>query len=93
MTSQGASGFLGKYSDPSHSGCERTIAYIGGRDLLISGADEDKKPWKVTAKKVDAGRMVVDFTAKGGPPGVTAYQLPQTGDIKFPDGNVWKKIA
>ena len=91
MTSQGASGFLGKYSDPSHSGCERTIAYIGGRDLLISGADEDKKPWKVIGTRKNSDTLVVDFTPKGGPAGVTAKVLVG-GDLGFPDGNVWKRL-
>ena len=58
----------------------------------IDGADEDGKPWKVSAVKASGG-LTVDFTAKGGPAGVFAKQLAKTGDIKFPDGNIWKKLS
>eukprot|EP00966_Prymnesium_polylepis_P173730 4018351-Prymnesium_polylepis.2 len=89
----GAPVFLGKYSDPAHEGATRTISYVGGRSYQIDGADEDKVPWKVTGKLNTATTLIVDFTSKGGPATVPAVQQPKTGDIKFPDGNVWKKIA
>merc|ERR1719230_537406 len=81
----------GTYSDPAHEDCTRKISFTGGRSYQIDGADEDGKPWKVQASKA-AGGLTVDFTAKGGPAGVFAKQVPG-GDIKFPDGNVWKKLS
>ena len=83
----------GTYSDPAHEGLPRTIAWVGGRNYQISGADEDKKAWSVIATKLNSGSISVDFTPKGGPSGVVAVQAPKSGDIKFPDGNVWKKLS
>ena len=85
--------FTGKYDDPSHPGCTRTISYIGGRSYQIDGADEDKKPWKVIATKKSSSTIVFDFTPKGGPSGVAAVQQIKSGNLKFPDGNEWKKVA
>merc|ERR1712199_108976 len=87
----GANAFVGKYTDPAHEGCERTISYIGGRSYQIDGADEDMKPWKVVGSRAGSAVLTVDFSPKGGPTAVPATQLPLTGDLKFPDGNVWKK--
>ena len=83
--------FQGKFSDPAHSDMTRTIKYAGGRDYQISGADEDKKPWKVFGKRKNSATLIVDFTPKGGPAEVGSKG--QVGcDIKFPDGNVWKRL-
>lgn len=57
----------------------------------IDGADEDAKPWKVVAEKAPGG-FKVDFSPKGGPAGVLGKQLPN-GNIKFPDGNIWRKLS
>jgi len=84
--------FVGTYEDPLHAGCKRTVALLGPRDYQIDGADEDGKPWKVLAKRSGPSTFVVDFTPKGGPAGVEAKQDPKTGGLKFPDGNVWKKL-
>merc|ERR1719331_177569 len=88
----GANAFVGTYSDPSHSGCKRTISYAGGRSYQIDGSDEDLKPWKVTASRSGSATLLVDFSPKGGPQAVVATQV-FGGDLKFPDGNVWKKVA
>merc|ERR1719261_2040348 len=57
----------------------------------FSDADEDKKPWKVFGKRKNSDTLIVDFTPKGGPAEVVA-KVQVGGDIKFPDGNVWKRL-
>ena len=80
----------GTYSDPQHPGCKRKITLIGTNKVLIDGADEDGKPWKVRGT-YEGKTITVDFTPKGGPAGVTAtYSI--AGGLTFPDGNTWKKI-
>jgi len=83
--------FDGKFSDPAHSGLTRTLETIGGRDIKISGADEDGKKWSVLATRKNSKTLVADFTPKGGPDSV-AITAQINGDLTFPDGNVWKKI-
>lgn len=79
----------GKYADPAHPGCPRYIIAQGDK-LLISGADEDKVPFKLTGK-LSGKFLVADFSPKGGPSDLTAEVLPLVG-LKFPDGNIWKKL-
>merc|ERR1712039_182449 len=90
--SLGAEPFVGTFEDPAHSLAKRTISYIGGRDYQIDGADEDGKPWRAIATRKGASSIAVDFSAKGGPSAVEAKQLVKSGDLKFPDGNVWKRV-
>merc|ERR1712106_462422 len=47
--------FDGTFSDPAHSDLPRKISWVGNRDYQIDGADEDKKPWKVTVKALANG--------------------------------------
>ena len=83
--------FAGTFSDPMHEGLPRTLETLGGRDVKISGADEDGKKWTVLAKKKNSKTLIADFTPKGGPDSVVVTaQL--NGDLSFPDGNVWKKL-
>ena len=83
--------FDGTFSDPAHEGLPRTLETLGGRDVKISGADEDGKKWTVLAKKKNSKTLIADFTPKGGPDSVVVTaQL--NGDLSFPDGNVWKKL-
>ena len=81
----------GKYSDPAHPGCTRKVTLLGTNKVLIEGADEDGKPWKVKGS-YEGKTIVVDFTPKGGPKDVTATYSIGSG-LTFPDGNVWKKIG
>ena len=81
--------FQGTYSDPAHPGCTRRIT-LAGRNAIITGADEDGKPWKVAAVP-QGDKILVDFSPKGGPADVVGQWLG-TGGIKFPDGNVWAKL-
>jgi hypothetical protein len=83
--------FGGKYTDPKHPGCTRTMA-VRGNDITITGFDEPSGPvWKVKGIVEDPkGTLSIDFTPKGGPTGVKATW---TGDgLAFPDGNVWGKL-
>ena len=83
--------FAGTFSDPMHEGLPRTLETLGGRDVKISGADEDGKKWTVLAKKKNSKTLIADFTPKGGPDNVVVTaQL--NGDLTFPDGNVWTKL-
>jgi len=88
----GANPFVGTFEDPAHNLAKRTISYIGGRDYQIDGADEDGKPWRAVATRKAASSISVDFSSKGGPSAVEAKQLVKSGDLKFPDGNVWKRV-
>ena len=81
--------FQGTYSDPAHPGCTRRIT-LAGRNAIITGADEDGKPWKVAAVP-QGDKILADFSPKGGPADVVGQWLG-TGGIKFPDGNVWAKL-
>lgn len=80
----------GTWSDPAHPGCERKIV-AQGSGLIITGADEDKKAWKVKGK-VEGTTILVDFSPKGGPADVEAKFVLGKG-IVFPDGNVWTKLS
>merc|ERR1719382_1432170 len=79
----------GKYSDPNHPGCPRRIISQAG-SLIVTGADEDKVPFKLSGK-VSGKLVTIDFSPKGGPKDLTAEILPLIG-LKFPDGNVWTKL-
>ena len=77
----------GTYTDPQHPGCTRRVS-LQGSNVLISGADEDGKPWRVSGKY--KGKLVlIDFTPKGGPKDVLATY--NGIGLVFPDGNVWTR--
>merc|ERR1719353_2754466 len=80
----------GKYSDPAHPGCKRTVTTVGTNKVVIDGADEDGKKWTVRGT-YEGKSITVDFTPKGGPKDVTATYALGKG-LTFPDGNTWKKI-
>lgn len=81
----------GTWLDPGHPGCTRKIA-IAGNKAIITGADEDQKPWKVVGL-IDGNDIIIDFSPKGGPKDVTAVFKTGVNKIVFPDGNVWSKQA
>merc|ERR1719201_46503 len=79
----------GEYSDAGHPGCFRKVVVQGGA-AIITGADEDGKPWKVRGK-VEGATILVDFSSKGGPKDVVAKAVAGVG-LVFPDGNKWTKL-
>jgi hypothetical protein len=60
--------FQGKYSDPNHPGCLRTIE-VTGTDVTLIGSDrtDGTATWTLHAKEEEPGKMLVDFSPKGGP--------------------------
>lgn len=78
----------GTYKDPLHPGCPRKVV-LSGSTVIVTGSDEDGKPWKVKGL-VKGTRVLLDFTPKGGPKDVLAEYQTGVG-LRFPDGNVWSK--
>ena len=79
--------FAGTYSDPLHPGYPRKIVLQGG-GAIITGKDEDNKPFKLKAS-ANGKALYIDFTPMGGPPSVRA-EWNGLG-LSFPDGNVWSR--
>jgi hypothetical protein len=77
----------GQYSDPKHPGMARKVTR-SGKFVTITGTDEDGKKWTVRGT-ADGGDLRIDFSPKGGPPDIRATAEPT--QIKFADGNIWKK--
>ena len=90
----------GRYSDPFHPGCRRTVSVDAGR---VTGADgagpggacrpgEPVKEWSLPAAFAKDGlSMKVDFSPKGGPKDLTGRWNGKDAII-FSDGNSWTKI-
>ena len=81
--------FVGRYVDPKHPGCPRTIntSAIG---LAVRGADEDGVSW-ILAARAKQSTIAVDFSPKGGPGALTGNW---TGNgIAWADGNFWNLSA
>ena len=79
----------GVYTDPMHPGCTRKVTLIGTNKVLVEGADEDKKAYKLKGT-YEGKTVVIDFSPKGGPKDVTATYSIAKG-LTFADGNVWSK--
>ena len=77
----------GRYSDPKHPGCARKVSK-SGKFVTISGADEDGKKWTVQGR-TDGRDLRIDFSSRGGPPDLLGRA--DSVQIKFADGDVWKK--
>jgi len=86
--------FNHQYSDPKHPNCKRIIAAKSDGTASLSGTDgnpacpEDGSGtvWRLPGE-VEGNTILVDFTAKGGPPNLKGVW---DGDgIKWPDGNKW----
>ncbi|GHP03091.1 hypothetical protein PPROV_000184600 [Pycnococcus provasolii] len=87
--------FEGNYADPKHPGCARAIASNG----VVSGTDgtpgcengEPQRPWNLSGKIFeDEKKIFIDFSPKGGPKDLTGEWVGN--GVRFPDGNVWKKL-
>jgi hypothetical protein len=88
--------FTGSYADPFHPNCQR-IVRVNGVDAALQGTDGSPgcppdgtgAPWKLTGK-VDGSTIFVDFSPKGGPPGLKGvWDDTAPAGIKWPDGKKW----
>jgi len=86
--------FVGQYNDPNHPGCLRKIS-AAGKDITIVGSDEidGTKQWLLKATEDYPGTIFVDFSPKGGPPDLLGVYNERAAEIKWPDGNAWKKLS
>jgi len=85
--------FVGSYDDPNHPGCLRKIT-VKGTDVTILGSDaiDGSNQWRISAKEDYPGTIFVDFSPKGGPKNLLGVYNDREEGIKWPDGNMWKKI-
>lgn len=81
--------YKGKYyRDPNHNGSLRIVTVHDGT-VTIKGRDTPKgNIWKVHGVVDKKGNAKIDFTPKGGPI-IEAYIM--SNQVKFKDGNVWKR--
>jgi hypothetical protein len=91
-----ATDFAGSYADPNHPNCQRVVS-VSGADATLTGTDGNPgcppdgsgKAWKLMGK-VDGNSIFVDFSPKGGPPGLKGiWDNSAPAGIKWPDGNKW----
>mmetsp|Transcript_12505 Transcript_12505/g.20802 ORF Transcript_12505/g.20802 Transcript_12505/m.20802 type:complete len:157 (-) Transcript_12505:696-1166(-) len=89
---QDISVFVGKYSDPFHPGCPRSVEIVDGQ-VVVKGSDntDGSKPWTLVAETKADGSLLIDFSPKGGPKDLKAEFISADNGIKFPDGNLWSK--
>ena len=103
-------GLGGVYSDPNHPNCPRICTPVMAMDETFSvyGADAaggegvpcdgktDLKWGPLPGQYMqDTGKLIVDFSSKGGPSDLTGY-LNTTSDsiqIQWEDGNVWPQVS
>jgi hypothetical protein len=87
--------FAGRYADPKHPGCLREISADG----TVRGEDGDPgcgkttrtRPWTLSGViDVNDDSIFIDFSPKGGPANLLGERVE--GGVKFPDGNVWRKL-
>ena len=95
--------FTGKYSDPNHPGCARSVIRTSGSDGQVYGADAaggegvacdgstDVK-WGPLSAAIDGLKLVVDFSPKGGPSNLNGTYSVERNAIVWQDGNAWTKI-
>lgn len=58
----------GSYKDPNHPGCLRRIE-VQGNDVTLTGSDnlDGSNTWVLKAREEEPGKILVDFSPKGGP--------------------------
>jgi len=79
------------YSDPLHNGEIRTILFNKDNSIIITGRDvQGGKKWKIGGTMDERGHVVLDFSPKGGPMHISA--LITSKQVKFSDGNIWKRV-
>jgi hypothetical protein len=91
-----AADFAGSYADPNHPNCLRVIS-VSGVEAILTGTDGNPgcppdgsgEAWRLMGK-VDGNSIFVDFSPKGGPPGLKGiWDDSAPAGIKWPDGNKW----
>lgn len=95
--------FSGKYSDPNHPSCARTVLRdhkssaqvygadaAGGEGVACDGSTDVK--WGPLPGTVDGLNIVVDFSSKGGPTNLNGTYSIVKKAIVWQDGNAWTKI-
>jgi hypothetical protein len=89
------SSLAGKYADKKHPGCYREIFADG----TVKGEDGDPgcgartvtRAWTLAGViDVNDESIFIDFSPKGGPANFLGVRVDE--GVKFPDGNVWKKL-
>ncbi|CAE8729057.1 unnamed protein product [Polarella glacialis] len=102
LTKAAYSGISGYYQDPNHikrhswAGTRMISDAEGdkeGNGLNLIGSDDGTTFWMLKGKFTDKAQnaFVVDFSPKGGPPGLSGKYA--AGAIKWTDGNTWEKMA
>merc|ERR1712127_477080 len=79
----GSQMFAGKYSDPNHPNCPRTIESVSAHKALVSGSDpapghsscngRNDEAWGPLDAQINGDEIVVDFSPKGGPSDLTGH--------------------
>lgn len=74
-----ASVFQGSYNDPNHPNCLRKVV-VRGKDVTLVGSDspDGMNQWVLKAKEDEPGKILVDFSPKGGPKNLLGEQFPLT---------------
>mmetsp|Transcript_19497 Transcript_19497/g.33097 ORF Transcript_19497/g.33097 Transcript_19497/m.33097 type:complete len:218 (-) Transcript_19497:150-803(-) len=96
--------FSGKYADPNHPSCARTILFETETSAKIFGADAaagEGQPcdgitdvrWGPLPAVVDGFTISADFSSKGGPSDLTGKFNEAKHEIDWEDGNAWEKIT
>ena len=96
LVSNAAVDFTGSYADPKHPNCQRVVS-VKGAEAKLTGTDGTPgcppdgsgRAWSLEGK-VDGDTIFVDFSPKGGPPGLKGvWDAAAPAGIKWPDGNKW----
>lgn len=78
------------YIDPKHN-MTRKVNFLKNHNLKITGKDSFKgKKWTIKGKLDKNNKAIIDFSSKGGPKDIKATF--RKNDIKFADGNTWKRV-
>lgn len=86
--------FTGSYHDPNHPNCLRKVS-SEGKEITILGSDniDGSDKWLIKAKENQPGKMLVDFSPKGGPKDLLGIYNTEKNGIQWPDGNLWSKLT
>ena len=104
-----APGLGGEYTDPEHY-VDGASSFAGTRmvsdnfedkttsRITLVGSDDGVEFWTLFGEWIDpaAGKLVIDFSPKGGPkdfPGTFAAQTDGSAEITFEDGNKWTRAT